>query len=358
MAKILFKQGGFKVLADDIAKLSSDKMNELIRTAGATCYQTRETIKKTPEEFIKMLRSNGHLSVLEHSWYCFSIRPCQMDELGKIGSQFYQTNNLFSITENQKKGRLIVSGNARMFNEAYTRNEDYSVLPPALSEIFRMLNWENSPLFPIGYGNNLLFFDGEIMMNPELTLPEEKLAHKAMCVEFNQHSRGFTHEHVRHRLASFSQESTRYVDYAKGDVNLDEFQMQFVLPYNDEFDFSKKINFICDKRKYRMSPTQFTNMIEAFYRGARKAGLKPEEARQWLPIGLKSQIVTTANLKEWRHWFYMRTSEFAHPEIRWTALNLLRFCKERWNDLFSDFEFAKSKKDGSECAVFINAQVP
>ena len=353
MAKMLFKQGGFKILAEDIAKLSSDKINELIKTAGTTCYQTRETTKKTPEEFISMLRNRGHLSVLEHSWYCLSIHPRRMVKLDKIGYQLYQANNLFQITENKKKGCLIVSGNARMFNEAYIGN-NYSVL----DGIIGMLNQENPILFPIHNRNNLLFFNGKIAMNPELISPKEIISHTAMCVEFNQHCRGFTHEHVRHRLASFSQESTRYVDYAKGDVNLDDFQMQFVLPYNDEFDFSKEIEFVCGGKTYRMSPVDFTNMIEAFYRGARKVGLKPEEARQWLPIGLKSQIVTTANLKEWRHWFYMRTTEFAHPEIRWTALNLLRFCKGRWPNLFNDFEFSKVKKDGSECAVFVGSQTP
>ena len=356
MAKMLFKQGGFKILAEDIAKLPSGKINELIRTAGATCYQTRETIKKTPEEFIKMLRNRGHLSVLEHSWYCFAVYPSRQikTELSKIGYRFYQANNLFSITENRERQKLIISGNARMFNEAHARNYDFHVL----NMIYAMISFGNRALFPNTIGRDDSFFNGVIEMNPELILPEEKMSHTAMCVEFNQHCRGFTHEHVRHRLASFSQESTRYVDYAKGDVNLDEFQMQFVLPYNNGFDFLKKIEFICNGETYRMSPADFTDMIEAFYRGLRKAGLKPEEARQWLPIGLKSQIVTTANLKEWRHWFYMRTTEFAHPEIRWTALNLLRFCKGRWPDLFNDFEFDKAKKDGSECAVFAGLQTP
>ncbi|MEK7634348.1 MAG: FAD-dependent thymidylate synthase [Patescibacteria group bacterium] len=346
MAKILFKQGRFKILAEDMAKLSSDKINKLIRTAGATCYQARETIKKTPEEFITMIRSRGHFSVLEHSWYCYAVYPRQMDMLEKIGYQFYQANNLFSITEDRKRRCLIVSGNARMFNEAYARDNR----SPVLSEIIRQLNLENSILFPLGDDDDfsLRIFDGKVEINPELISPEERLAHIAMCVEFNQHCRGFTHEHVRHRLASFSQESTRYVDYAKGDVNLDEFQMQFVLPYNDEFDFLEKIEFVCNGETYRMSPVDFTGMIEAFYRGARKAGLKPEEARQWLPIGLKSQIVTTANLKEWRHWFYMRASKFAHPEIRWTALNLLRFCKERWPDLFDDFQIAEDEKSAKK----------
>lgn len=326
--------------------------------AGATCYQTRETIKKTPEEFITMLRSRGHFSVLEHSYFCFGIKVRDERQRLVAGFNLYKANNLFSVTE--REDGLIVSGNARMFNEAFNRNDHFPV-----RNIFARLWYNNRVLFPgrvdfVGGLSNSIepWFDGLIEENPVFETREEKLAHTAMCVEFDQYCRGFTHEHVRHRLASFSQESTRYVDYANGDVNLEEFQMQFVLPYNEKFDFSKKIEFFCDGKAYNMSPIEFTDIIEAFYRALRKAGLKPEEARQWLPIGLKSQIVTTANLKEWHHWFYMRTSEFAHPEIRWTALNLLRFCKERWPDLFNDFEFSKAKKDSSNCAIFTGVMAP
>lgn len=366
MAKLLFKQGNFKILADNLAKLSAAETNKLIQIAGTTCYQARETTKKTPEEFIKMLYTRGHLSVLEHSWFCYGIYPEKRDNIARIGYKLYKANNLFSITE-AKEGYLIVSGNSRMFYEAfdkYRKQPDY-----LLTKIFADLNRKNPELFSspifydisiaILYGNEIpVDFFGKISDNPAIKTAEERLAHTAMCVEFNNHCRGFTHEHVRHRLASFSQESTRYVDYAKGDVNLDEFQMQFILPYNDKFDFSKKIEFICDGKAHIMSPVEFTNMIEAFYRALRKAGLKSEEARQWLPIGLKSQIVTTANLKEWRHWFYMRARESAHSEIKWTALNFLRICKVRWPDLFDDFEFTKSKKDGSECAIFTGVMTP
>jgi len=75
MAKLLFKEGEFKILSDNVGGLSAEESNQLIKTAGTTCYQTRETSKKTPEEFIQMLQKNRHYAMTEHSWRTIEIGP-------------------------------------------------------------------------------------------------------------------------------------------------------------------------------------------------------------------------------------------------------------------------------------------
>jgi len=164
---------------------------------------------------------------------------------------------------------------------------------------------------------------------------ESVIEHSSMVVQFSDLSRGFTHEQVRHRLTAVSQESTRYVDYAKeGDgPDLDKFEFKCVIPpHRDE---NEKIN-LEDGRT--ISPTEMFANYETYYRALRKAGWPPEDARQFLPIGIKSQIVTSANFREWRHIFTMRTGKPAHWEIRQIIVGLLKKVQSIVPAVFDDFQ--------------------
>lgn len=163
---------------------------------------------------------------------------------------------------------------------------------------------------------------------------ESVIEHSLLTVEFKNLSRGFTHELVRHRLASFSQESTRYVDYApkSDDVDLDKFHMNIVLPPKKD---PKEIIKLEDNEEIEVK--EILNNIEKYYRGLRKSGWKPEEARQILPIGICAQIVVSANLRQWRHIFSMRTTSHAHWEIRSIMVKLLKELKRDLKPLFDDF---------------------
>jgi len=163
---------------------------------------------------------------------------------------------------------------------------------------------------------------------------ESVIEHSNMTVRFVNVSRGFTHELVRHRLCAFTQESTRYVDYVgkREKLNLEKIQFNCIVPpHRDE---NKRIK-IEDGRK--MSVSEMFNEYEKFYRALRKAGWKPEDARQILPIGIRSQIVVSANFREWRHIFGMRTDETAHWEIRKVMGDLLEKIKTIVPVLFDDF---------------------
>ncbi|OGM77363.1 thymidylate synthase, flavin-dependent [Candidatus Woesebacteria bacterium RIFOXYA1_FULL_43_9] len=163
---------------------------------------------------------------------------------------------------------------------------------------------------------------------------ESVIEHSTMTVLFSECSRGLTHELVRHRLASFSQESTRYVDYAKGgdEPDLKRFMMRCVLPPHQ--DIQRKVD-LDDGRQ--MSPVEMMNQIELFYRSLRRDGWVAEDARQVLPNALESDIVTTANWREWRHIFRMRTQKAAHWEIRGVMGNLLSEVKTVIPVIFDDF---------------------
>ena len=151
-----------------------------------------------------------------------------------------------------------------------------------------------------------------------------------MSVQFNNICRGFTHEMVRHRLCSYAQESTRYVD---------ESDFKVVVPPH-KHETARIITLtLPNKEKITVSLREWFELNEQAYRSLRDAKWKPEDARQVLPIATKSQIVVKANVREWRHIFHMRCDKFAHWEIRGVMLQLLNKCKQEIPLIFDDFKF-------------------
>ena len=177
---------------------------------------------------------------------------------------------------------------------------------------------------------------------------ESVLEHSLITVKFLGTSRGLTHEMVRHRLASYSQESTRYVDYARrgGGANLDDFQLRCIVPpHRDE---NEKV--LLEDGRYMSLVDMFTE-IEKYYRALRKTGWQPQDARQVLPIGIKAEIVVSANFREWRHIFAMRTTKAAHWEIRGVMCELLLKLKEIIPPVFADFTHLE--KDNDDIPYFV-----
>lgn len=166
---------------------------------------------------------------------------------------------------------------------------------------------------------------------------ESVFEHSCMTVEFNNVSRGLTHELVRHRIAAFTQESTRYVDekdfmvVAPPNKNIEEklVEIQIPQPENSALKASLKVSF-----------KDWVEMNEQMYKGLRAAGWVPQDARQILPTGIDAQIVMTANLREWRHVLKLRCSIDSHWEIREVMVKLLKEVKQRIPVLFDDFEIS------------------
>lgn len=156
-----------------------------------------------------------------------------------------------------------------------------------------------------------------------------------LIVRFSNVSRGFTHEMVRHRLCSFAQESTRYVD--ESDLHA------IVPPHKDEnltIPIKKKNSTVYYTLK------EWLSLNEKMYRGLRESGWKPEDARQVLPIATRSQIVVKANLREFMHIFDMRCSRFAHWEIRGVMLKLLSWCQKNIPLIYDDYKWTLHGNEG------------
>lgn len=146
-------------------------------------------------------------------------------------------------------------------------------------------------------------------------LEHESISVRIVC------DRGVSHEIVRHRLASYSQESTRYCNYAK---NSRGSQVTFIdpRPHMTEVEFEM----------WREAMT----ITESYYLNLVNIGVKPEMARSVLPNSLKTEIVMTCNLREWRHFFKMRTSRHAHPQMRELARKMLVGFRSKVPVVFDD----------------------
>lgn len=140
-------------------------------------------------------------------------------------------------------------------------------------------------------------------------------------------SRVFTHELVRHRLISPSQESQRYVCYADKPNRKKTRDFEFVTPpsfTSASYDFTDEYNEMVDK-------------CYLLYEKMLDSGVPPEDARYILPNATTSEIVITANFREWRHFIWLRTNPRAHWEIRKVAIEILKILQEKTPIVFWDF---------------------
>lgn len=142
--------------------------------------------------------------------------------------------------------------------------------------------------------------------------------------------RGISHELVRHRLCSFSQESTRYANYSK-----DKFGKEITLIRPFFWDENS------DKYQLWLSSMQ---EAEQTYLKLIDLNASAQEARSVLPNSLKTEVITTANLREWKHIFSLRCHKAAHPQMRQIMLPLLKAFYESFSIYYEDL-YLKYKKE-------------
>lgn len=132
--------------------------------------------------------------------------------------------------------------------------------------------------------------------------------------------RGVSHEFVRHRLFSYSQESTRYCNYSKE-------------KYGSEITVIEPPGLVgIDRDEW----AQAIEEVETVYMRMIDRGVKPEIARSVLPNSLKTELVATANFREWRHFLFMRTSPKAHPQMQAVANMIGKVLYEHCPAVFAD----------------------
>ena len=148
--------------------------------------------------------------------------------------------------------------------------------------------------------------------------------------------RGVSHELVRHRIASFAQESTRYVNYS-----LDKFGNEInVIDIDNGIKLDSKMNNM-DSDTIDEIVTEWCRAMEdaeKHYMKMMDLGATPQMARSVLPNSTKTEITITANYREWRNFFKLRVPATAHPQMREVTIPLLKELKTKLPIIFDDIE--------------------
>jgi thymidylate synthase (FAD) len=243
-----------------------------IERAGRTCYKSEDKITDTScEEFVSRMVNSGHGAMLEHGTVYLYL------EYGSpVGDTRYFAGTDVLIKYNKNKYSKV---NSEIINNYLHRiyiTTNYRVLV------------ENGWLDDLQY-------------QCEPTEHHEKrITVRFIC------DRGVSHEFVRHRVSSFAQESTRYCNYMK-----DKFGTSVSFIYPEWLQDSEYLEFEEDCR-----------ILEIMYAKWINKGWTAQQARYFLPTGVKTELIMTAFASDWNHFFDLRCHSTAHPQARELAIPL------------------------------------
>lgn len=287
---------------------------QFIEKVGRTCYKSEDKITEdSAAKFVSALIKRGHEAVLEHWSYIFKTTGTWYEQILEDWDLLLHNGNLplndnlrsflrFSDqVANDGEERYIVSGNIRAWRD-YTKacREGFGFVPGYLHGMIKC-----NPLFfpefidwvPVNVVNNILH---PITPN-ELVGMKEHYVHHDVTIKFVC-DRGVSHEIVRHRTASYAQESTRYCNYG-----LDKFGNEITVVRPSWCDEGSDVYDIWRNGCLQSESAYFTLLSE---------NASPQEARSVLPSSLKTELVKTATLGNWDHFFFLRSARDAHPDIR------------------------------------------
>lgn len=302
-----------------------------IEWVGRTCYKSTDKITdESAPKFVANLIKRGHEAMLEHASFCFEIDPWVYHWIGDSIQYMSHCFGFKSFMRFTNEKRMLMSGNVRAWRDLF-RNLNGWVGIPACFEGFIK---ENPVLFPeFQNDNDFIEVLGSIrpIHTDDLKSELEFLTHCDVTVRWVV-DRGISHEIVRHRPASFAQESTRYCNYGQ-----DKFggQITFIIP---EFFQFGSLEWKAWKNAMESAEGTYLNMIDM--------GVTPEKARTVLTNSLKTEVIMTANCAEWIHFFKLRACNStgkAHPQMLEVARPLLDSFKKTISVVFDDLTYEEVK---------------
>lgn len=308
-----------------------DIINHIERCAR-TCYKSEDKIKEgSAEKMVLNLIKNGHEAMLEHSSLCFKVNGRIWDNLRRLQNdlELFSDYRSFLRFTHSNVDRFIVSGNIRAWRDFIGACKcHYDSILNCTEKIIH----ENPTLFP-EYEASYDGYSDEYMTSidyPDLRTVSEMMTHIDVTVRFVV-DRGVSHEIVRHRVASFAQESTRYCNYSREG-------------FGGEITVIKPI-FLQEGTEGYNIWRRSCEEAESAYFNLLNWGCTPEECRTVLPNSLKTEIIVTMNLGDWRHFFLLRAlgrTGKPHPQMRQVALPLLEEFKGLFPEIFGDLEVSNN----------------
>lgn len=270
-----------------------------IERCGRTCYKSENLItEETAVPFIQGILKSGHESVIEHANVIFTMPDTEKNHRIFTMRDIRGLNiSLEQDSANQNKEVIVVSGNMR-----------------ALRDVARQYNVHD---FLLKIGNPLFY----IKENATETFENVKIESVQQSRFSELHNYVTTHsicdvgaykDLTRHRLASFSIESTRFCNYSKGKFGE---QLTMIEPCNIE-----------KNTKLYAEWLSAVNNIEKSYMKMAELGAKADQLRMILPHSTKADMIMTANVVELKHIFSLRCHVAAHPSVRYVMKKILEQC--------------------------------
>jgi len=274
----------FNIIKPSVERIDEKDNLKRIELAGRVCYKSEKKItESSAETFCSRILASGHHSVLEHSNVIVMVPE-------SIGYQIFLRNVSYAA-ETGKPGRLvhtehndrhIFSGNVRMWRDVLHHRTNTTI------------GFHLDPLIDVNRGVDLTPY---VITADELT-PEERLLHDRITLRIIC-DRGVSHELVRHRVMSFSQESTRYVNYGKRGYT-------FIEPWWWEHQNGVIKHAMLSEMQHSICTYDF--MI--------CEGATPQLARAVLPNQIKTEVVVTATPLQWAEFLRLRMDKAAHPDMQ------------------------------------------
>lgn len=296
---------------------------------GRTCYKSEDKITMdSATKFLQNIRNRKHWAMLEHyiftvsipAWMYNALRELYDEACANHDSEFTTKFSYLHITEwndcSNSKYNYLASFSVTTLNYLIACDTVKNGLGNPIAQLFQFMN-NQYPELMMDPTNTTKECDSriEFLSRDEIkSLPMWlRDIHDFMSVFFVV-DRGVTHEIVRHRPASYAQESTRYCNYGQGKFGN---EITVILPnffntdkIDGEFSLFDEWKMGCE-----LSEDRYFNLL--------KMGATPQQARSVLPNSLKAELNMTATLGEFKHFFNMRCEMGAHPQMREVACPLL-----------------------------------
>ena len=289
---------------------------ERIESIGRVCYKSERNITEgSAETFVTSLIKRGHDSVLEHANFClevdtraFAVFVTTLENLEFVYGfkSFLRCTNIVSP---------LISGNARAWRNFFRACVNTDVEIPGFCSVLI----KSEPLLFsewLDYHEETAGEPIKVFDTSTLTNHVEQMVHHDITVKFIC-DRGVSHEFVRHRVGSFSQESTRYCNYS-GSLGVIDIASAF--HNNDNANNSLKHEVW--GRAVAQAAENYSELIAL--------GAKPDEARCVLPNSTKTEVVITMNGSGWHNFDKLRSSNAAHPQARELARKLHSVFEEKY----------------------------
>ena len=326
-----------KIIKPSFNEIKNENPQKHIEAIARICYKSEDLITDiSHKKMITNLYNRKHYAMLEHFIFIYKVNEIIAN---KLSEEKYIIKTSVPILSNDDKYdiRYVISFSARSLLDILDKIDDVDkeLIINLIEQVVYDYNCDEM------FGNRFKKVNNPKMFNKvddvEMLTLYEQYYHGWHSIKFIC-DRGVSHEIVRHRDASFAQESTRYCNYSK-----DKFGQEITvidpLMFNNEAELDS-----IERKRYDIWKKSINSSENAYF-DLLISGATPQEARSVLPNSLKTEVVMTARNYEWEHFFDLRCEKVAHPQMREIAIPTFKYFSNTYDLFNSDNEIINRIKN-------------